>query len=336
MRIDQWTLRKYKPRKERTIQANPVDEISPSPVPASTSSVGSSSSPASQTLDTLFSEAGILLPSMPMKASEVLSLIQGPQAIFWSVEVLLWKWQPGGEYLKALTQLLQDQEHRKHVMRCTDDGKPLLFQLIEDLVPPEEQPDVGKVLLHADLSVQYLADYPHSDAPWLLEWHAACQARNMDDANELLFDEESVISYTAGDLFLNCARVVIAERFLQHNIRRIRLLGVDSDLPSVNPDDPDGPNEVEMCRETYRKILGEYQHATINLHPSFYKHALEIFGEGDDHSNKHQNTASLDIADIRHKYLQLESISDYPAGDFEDFEDSPQYTREGRSFQSNT
>jgi hypothetical protein len=300
-----------------------VQEIPRSPIPAAESP----SSPVSQTLDTVFSEAGISIPSGVTKASEVLPLIQGPLATFWALEVLLWKWQPGGEYMKALTQLLQNQEHRKHIMRCTDDGRPLLFQLIEDLVPPEEQLSVGKLFLHADLSVYHLVDYPGTQ--WLLDWHAACQSKDWDDAKNLLFDH-NVISCTAGDLFLNCARVVIAEHLLRDNIKRIRLLGMNSALPSLDPDDPNGLNKVEICRRTYLEILEEFHYCTLNLHPSFYIHALEIIGENDTLSNRRQNPVCLD--DCRHKYLQLESLSEYSVGDFKDFEDGLQNTREGQCF----
>lgn len=275
MKIEEWTLRKYKIRRERCVQSDRTKNASRSPIPvtknSSTEPPSSPESPNFQTLENIFSGAGILIPSRPMKASEVLLLLEDPSANLWAIEILLWKWEPGGEYLNALARLLQDSpSHCKNVMRRSEYGKPLLFQLASDLVCLEEQLSVGKLLLEADYSVCHSIDY--HDVRWLRNWQAACGSNIWEDAKNFLSEADDIISGRAGGLFLNSGRVVTAERLLQRLVTRMRMFGTGAILPSANPNDPYGPDERELCRQNYLEILEEFRHQ-LNLRPYFYRKA---------------------------------------------------------------
>jgi hypothetical protein len=207
-------------------------------------------------------------------------------------------------------------------MQCTEDYRPLLFQLIEGFVPLEEQLSVGKLLLYADLSIQNLANHP--DTEWLDAWQEACRETEWSDVRDALF-ERNIILRTAGGLFLNCARVVVAECLLRENFKRLRALKKEGVLPSS--DDPEDPNEAEVCRLNYLEILGEFHHSPLNLQSCFYKHALDILGDSSGLANNFSNS---DLADhCRHKYVQLENLLGDSVGVFDDFEYTPQSAREG-------
>jgi len=321
MRVDEWTLRKYKTKRERSSQADSMAALPRSQLPAA---AGRAVRPPEK----LHFGADISVPPGPMQAVEVLSLVQNPSADIYATEILLRKWQPGGDYLRVLTKLLENPEHRKHVLQCTEDFRPLMFQLIEEFVAPEEQLSVGKLLLYADLSIQTLAIHP--DTEWMDAWQEACGETEWSGVRDALL-EKDVILRTAGGLFLNCARVVIAECLLRENFKRLRTLKKEGILPSS--DDPEDPNEAEVCRLNYLEILGDFQHSSLNLRSVFYKNAIDIL---EDNSGLGLNFGGSDLADqCRHKYVQLESLLGDSVGVFGDFEYTPQSTREGGSlFQS--
>ncbi|RDL31086.1 uncharacterized protein BP5553_09875 [Venustampulla echinocandica] len=313
--FDEWASQKYKKKRRPSADEGFVEDPPIARIGSSSTNSESLSTPSYQAGNVQHFCQEIAIPSSPLDASDVHAFIQGhPAAPFHAFEILLTKWQRGGEYLKVLTLLLEKPEYCKWIPRPASDGRPLLFKLIGGHVPHEEQLCVGKLLLEAHLSNLDTA-MPH-DAQWLTAWIAACHCTEWDEANETLYRGNRVATL-AGDNFLNCARAVIAEQFLRRYIQNFRSLKMQSGWLNESE-----LLEAESCRQKYLIILEECRYADLTLRPEFYRDSLEIIEAQYPFADNRHQPRSVDLADeCRHKYLQLISDSGSTVACNKDVED---------------
>ncbi|KAH6672379.1 Clr5 domain-containing protein, partial [Halenospora varia] len=272
MRIDDWDLRKYRSRKERS-GSSTYSTTSPgltgsSTSPQSMKSQGQSSAMEMDGGDNMHF-GPFSIPTAPMKSEDIFTLVQGLSANIYLVEILLTKWQRGGEYLDTLSAYLQRLDTCEGLIRTANDGKPTLFKLVEQHVPINEQFAVGKLILEKQFSIHRKPDA--DDAQWLKVWTIACGCTEWEEAKETL-NESGRVEWLAGSLFLGCAQVVIAEQLLRRYIKHFRGLK-----------DPDGRYsktalpKAEACRKRYLDILDDLKSiGDTPLRPLFYKHSLEV------------------------------------------------------------
>ncbi|PVH70756.1 hypothetical protein DL98DRAFT_124223 [Cadophora sp. DSE1049] len=219
---------------------------------------------------------------------------RGPFDVISAFEKLLSKWQPRTE---SALLCFQHPDFDEWVKRSNANNGPILFKLIEALVPQEEQFLLYKSFLEVDLLSHSDPDYPLT--AWRCAWNLILRCDDLEEdddecevtycsedwerAKELL-REDGVISQVAGQAFLDCALVVIAERRLE-----------------VCKKDPHHWN-----RRKYLDILKDFRHSDADVDPSFYKHSLQII-EVEELENSQQSLRKrADLADeYRHKYLQL-------------------------------
>jgi hypothetical protein len=317
MRIDEWSLRKYKSREDALEEAENFKTI-----PQSSSKTEMAPpdvrSTRSRTNGALKYGTNFSITGNPMGPDDVLDLIQGPETKDYALDILLTKWQVGGQYLDVLTTLLRKQRLSDVITRCTRDGRPLLFKLVEDFVPRAEQILVGKLLLEA-----LFLERPTTKSPgmaWLTEWNSACQCNDWDGVKEKLYDN-STVSVKAGDLFLKSARAVLADQLLRRYIQRLRGPHTRSGL------DHTSQNELRACKCILIEILEEARDLDMVLRPVLYKHLPEII-ENDEYGNwipyAKNKEQYLSLAHwCRSKYLQMSSgsrASDNSSQELEDEE----------------
>jgi len=169
--------------------------------------------------------------------------------------------------------------------------------LIESLVPQDEQFRLSKSFLEDDLLCHGDSDYPYK--VWRSAWkkllrcedpedveedcEAPYSSEDWDHAKEMLRDH-GVVSQVAGERFMGCALVVLAER---------RLTACRNDPHRWN-------------RRKYLEILKDFRHMESDVDPSFYKDSLQMI-ELDQIENAQQSKRKrADLADeYRHKYIQL-------------------------------
>lgn len=322
MRIDEWALRKYKPREDApeaeesiTVDHKPsLDsklgsaESSVPPNPQSNSQITRTKivtmSPSvyqpDQTTDLngLQSASHLTIQKGPMEATELLALIEGSSESFHALEYLLVKWKAGGSYLNALSILLKTPSNCASITRCTATDKPFLFELIETHVAQDEQIKVGKLLLDSLLLTDHTKD---SRIPvWLKVWNNACRCTDWEDVKTALYDGER-LSHQAGDIFLASALVVFAENILRRIHRRLRAFA------TTNSWDTEAQRvEVDNLRQKYLDILEECRDSNFILRPSLYKQSLEVIERDEYNDDDQQNSRRLTLADgCRHKYLEM-------------------------------
>ncbi len=291
MKIEDWGLRKYKSsRVEKRSQR--LSRIS-STTTKQTERFEDSSSGGDIKIPDLK-----LIPESQMQSLE--SQVKTPGRISFNLieafDMLLTKWQTGVEYRASF---LQHPDYPVWQKLSTSNHGPILFRLIEKLVPPEEQFNMAKSFLEDDLIAQNQTNYPY--LKWRDAWTELLDSTDWEDAKEPLY-KEGVISEVAGDSFRDYALVVIAERQLrdcQDRLKHWRKLN-----RPLNPE-----SEVECaasCRRKYLDILKDFRHTNTDVGASFYKYSLEIIEWDQLESGQHAQSRSHDVADeYRHKYLKL-------------------------------
>ncbi|KAH7400154.1 Clr5 domain-containing protein [Cadophora sp. MPI-SDFR-AT-0126] len=256
MRIDSWGLDQNKSSRE----SHSSRRISPQP---SSSSGLVSKSNSTTPLGGRRTEEDLELSTQQNTPNPVRKE-RGPFDVISAFETLLSKWEPRTE---SALLCFQHPDFDEWVKRSNDSNGPILFKLIEALVPPEEQLVLYKSFLEADLAAQSDPDYPFT--AWRCAWDLILRCDDLEEdddecevtycsedwerAKELL-REDGVISQVAGQAFLDSALVVIAERRLE-----------------VCKKDPHHWN-----RRKYLDILKDFRHSDVDVDPSFYKHSLQI------------------------------------------------------------
>jgi len=210
-------------------------------------------------------------------------------------DTLLSKWQPS---TKSVLSCFQHADFSEWTKKSNSNHGPILFKLIEALVPHGEQFILNKAFLEADLLSHSDPDYVYP--AWRYAWNMLLRCDDSEEvdtesgltycsdwerAKELL-EEDEVVSQVAGRAFLDCALVVLAER---------RLTICKNDLHHCN-------------RQKYLAILKDFRHSEVDVDPSFYKHSLQMI-EVEELETSHESLRKrAELADqYRHKYLQLVS-----------------------------
>jgi hypothetical protein len=266
MKIDEWGLRKYKATKADSSSPRPLQTFPTTlpQTPLQTNPLRPSSSPDSVEVAGNLSlkehlKPPYLLPNTPT--------VQGPFGLGYAFQALLKRWKPGPE---SVSDFLQRLEFDDWLHFSAPDHGPVLFRLIEALVPEEEQFHLTKVFLEEDLTSQSNDDYPYIE--WRDAWSAVCDAEEWEDAKELLC-EDSVISQVAGATFFNCALVVAAER----QLCRCRTQINHFQQIKAQPDDLEFFCAKKKWR-IYVEILEDFRHTDYDVTPSFYEYALQVIG----------------------------------------------------------
>lgn len=322
MRIDEWALRKYKPREDAPEAEDSItvdyksspdmklgsteNTLPPEPpsnsqmIPTKFVTMSPSAYQPDQTTDFngLQSTSHLTIQKGPMEATEVLTLIESLSQPFHALEYLLVKWKAGGSYLTVLRILLKNPSNRASITRCTATDQPFLFELIETYVPPDEQIEVGKLLLGTLLLTDHTKD-PRIPI-WLKAWNNACRCTDWEDVKNVLHDGERV-SHQAGDIFLTAALVVFAENILRRVHKRLRAFstpsGWDNEAQRI---------EADHLRQKYLDILEECRDGNFNLRPSLYKQSLEVIERDEPNDDDQRSSRRLTLADgCRHKYLEM-------------------------------
>ncbi|CZT11392.1 uncharacterized protein RCO7_03886 [Rhynchosporium graminicola] len=209
-------------------------------------------------------------------------------------ETLLSRWQPKRE---STLLCFQHPDFSEWVENSNSNHGPILFKLIEALVPKEEQFMLNKAFLEADLLSHSDPDYPFP--AWRYAWKMVLRCDDSEEENyecgtdycskdweraKELLEEDEFISQVAGQAFLDCALVVLAERRL-----------------TICKMDPHHSN-----RRKYLYILKDFRYSGVDVDPIFYKHSLQMI-EVDDHKTSHESLRKrAELADeYRHRYLQL-------------------------------
>jgi hypothetical protein len=296
MKIDEWGLRKYKankadstpprpPQTLSTISSQSLLHINPLRPPSSPDSV--------EDAGNVSSAEHLMPPDLSLNTP----IVQGPLGLGFAFQALLKRWQPGPESVSAF---LQRPEFDEWLHFSSPDHGPVLFKLIEALIPEEEQFNLTKAFLEEDINSQSDDDYPYIE--WRDAWSAVCDAEEWEDAKELLC-EDSVISQVAGATFFNCALVVAAERQLCRCRTQINLF----QQIKAQPDDP-GFFFVRKKWMIYMEILEDFRHTNYDVAQSFYEYALQVI-ELDELNDVEQSARKrLELADeYRQKCLKINS-----------------------------
>lgn len=317
MKIDEWGLQKYKTTKERPtprrLRKGPEHRV------ASLASL--QGSPIAR-LDTEEEEEEVQLmfgdisvPAGPMGCSELLEMIDGPNAYRHALEILLVKWQPDGQYMKAALRFLQDD---RYCMAITaDPPTPNLLVLTDRNVPWEEQPILTRALLEADLALDSEVFFDHHDdvPSWIKQWRLAAKDTDWNEAKRSLWHPDLKDQFPMTTF--RCFLAVIAERLLDRIKIRLEYLRTrQAPLSSSDSDD------VELYRRQYVDILKEGFNGLLDLNPLVYKYAVKIlewdlaFAKNHQESQRKQNEL---LKEKEAKYRELISIlSNKPINSIDD------------------
>jgi hypothetical protein len=117
-----------------------------------------------------------------MSCSDVLNMIDGSVHDYRTLEILFFKWQPGGECIQAALGVLHNA---RNCSKMTNDPLlPALFTQIEAKVPNEERPIFTKPLLEADLRYTKVAFFfCPQNVPFLVKrWRSASKEGDWEEA----------------------------------------------------------------------------------------------------------------------------------------------------------
>lgn len=247
----------------------------------------------------------ISIPAGPVDCSDLLGRIKGPYAYRHALEILLVKWQPGGQYMRAALDFLQES---RYCMRITEDPPtPNLFVLAERNVPSQERFALMKAFLEADLAFDSDGFFVHSDAipSWVKPWRLAVKGTDWNEAKRSLWHPDLKDQFPEETTF-RCFLVIIAERMLDRTKNRLEYLRTrQSPLSSSDS------NDAERCRRQYIGILKEACKFEFELNPSVYKYAVQILdwdlAIAKDVQESHQKQNEL-LVTKEAKYRQLISM----------------------------
>jgi len=305
MKIDEWGLRKYKSIKDRPTLRRPriplEHENSTSP---SVQALTVAELDISVDEQLMFGDIGI--PASPVDCSDLLRMIKGPSEYRHALEILLYKWQSGGQYMNAALDYLQDG---RYCVRITEDPPvPNLFTLAEANVPREERSRLIKALLEADLFFDNQVFFaPHYILPsWVKRWRLAAKETDWEEAKRSLYHSDMAFT-GSGETFVDCTLIVIAERLLKHNQNRLEEL-----RGRATPLSTSDSLDAERCRRQYMDILKDFYATKLHLKYSFYKYSLQIVDWDEALAKEAQESQrkQYDLLFSKHiKYRQL--ISNY-------------------------
>lgn len=297
MKFDEWGMRKYKSQKTRSdTGSSNRTHFSPPPVSGDIEPSHTSPNPVDTEMSPIPSESTAmeLVDPQTTTITEVLALINPITAnALETLETILRNWQQDLSFTSTLAGYFHRPDFNKWVSR--NDELPAIFTLIEENVKGREnQFNLIKILLEADLSSRKEADDPTT--PWQESWYkATCYAQDWERSKEILEDEDYLLS-RGSRVFLDCAEVVIAEKFLE---KYTQLLVFWSNEPLNLAH----AAEKERCTKKYREILRSFHHAKEDVCPRFYRFLLRF--DLADQSEARTRTGSGYEDEYRQKYILL-------------------------------
>lgn len=270
MKFDEWGMRKYKSQKTRS-NTGSSNQTHFTPPPASGNIEPSNTSPHSTDAEMgprrSESTAMEIVDSQPETITELLASINLTTANALEIlETILQHWQPDPSFTDTLKQYFHRPDFNKWVSGHND--QPVIFNLIEKHVDGREnQFNLIKILLEADLSCRREADDPTT--PWQESWYKAiCYSQDWERGKEVLSDEDHIL-WEGSRVFLDCAEVVIAEKFLEKYTQFLTMW-------SNRPLDSVQVAEKEKYTRKYRDILRSFHHAKDDVCPRFYRFLLRF------------------------------------------------------------
>ncbi|CZR55913.1 uncharacterized protein PAC_05801 [Phialocephala subalpina] len=214
------------------------------------------------------------LPYRPLKVHELIRMLAEPcpedVRNFFTLELLLAKWQSDGSYLKMTLDLLPDFD----AAFLTDFYGGNMFKVIDQMVAPHEKPVLTKACLERILVA--MANWPdeyQSGNPiyaWQEPLWAASRATSWKDVKSTLRDDR-LRQEVMGASFFDCALLVVAEDLLASCMKRIkaarRIAWLNGDIEGV-----------QELRDEYMDVLGDFVDAApeFDLDRSWYKFALKM------------------------------------------------------------
>lgn len=292
MKFDEWGLRKYK--LNNRLQSSTRRPRKCPQLPRLTTPPSSSEScppPAASLSPEVQLKFGpnITIPARPLELLDLLPFVEGEFADEYALEVLITKWQEGGEYMECARSFLRDPVRylgSRGIDYIPRTGRAL-FSLIYDCVPPAEQFPLTKALLEADLALEYeiYPSNPHNDS-WIQSWRSAAVAQTWDNAKRTLYGMFSAQFPGKGEaqMFLDSALVVIAERLLKKYMDKLEGFRVRPE-PLSRSD----TSNAGYCRR-YLAILKDFNLTDRGLSPSWYKYSLQIIDWNSEIANKAQES----------------------------------------------
>ena len=267
MKIDEWGLRKYKTSNDGL---TPLKRQKPSKVPkTSTASAVNEASPISEVDevdDVQLMFGNISIPTGPVRCSDLLPMIKGPDEFCHGLKILVAKWQPGGEYLKAALKFLRDGRYTSAIRHSS--SLPDIFLQATALVPPDECPILIKALIESDLSFYQSVFASSLFVPeWITRYRNAVAYYDWGTAKSLL-DYSDLVTQVSGKIFADCAFIVIAERMLEQHRRHLEEL----ERHAISLD----PFEAKLRRKQYIDILRDLSDLNLDVDPSLSRYSIKI------------------------------------------------------------
>lgn len=243
------------------------------------------------------------IPSRTLTISELIPLIPGePQWIFAS---LVLKWQPDGEYMKTAISLLQNPVHGQSLLAFspTKSGHSFManiFKAITKNVSRGEQFQLIKALLEADQL--HGTEIPPTSPGWMRKWRSACNNDQWKDAKRQLVSENP-ISHEVGEIVLNCALVVIAERLLRSYMEKLEEFRAQFLCRGISDS-----GDAATWRRRYIEILKDIGQRGLDLSLSLYKDSVLVLLWNEETAGfnyAEQRTALESLSLNQHKYVRL-------------------------------
>lgn len=200
-------------------------------------------------------------------------------------------WHPSPEHNATVFRYFEDPNFNKWVPQHSSHDVPAVFHLIEQHVPEWDRFMLTQSLLEADLSTRGYPD--HHSSSWQESWYQACDAREWEEARDLLYDTE--VLKRSPSIFQDCALVVLAERLLEGYMRELQ----DWTGRPLDEEEMDARDE---CVKKYQEILNNFDHAKQDVRPDFYRSILR-FGIEDEWDRSPRNKTYED--EYRLKYIHL-------------------------------
>ncbi|THV53495.1 hypothetical protein BGAL_0049g00300 [Botrytis galanthina] len=204
----------------------------------------------------------ILIPSRPMRLSELLPLIHTLYPAEHVFEPLLQKWQSDGEYMACAISWLDNPSHCKNLLGSSLTGGNY-FKSIDENVPFPERITLTKAFLKASI----LHNISPSQSIWSVIWGSTRYVDQWQTVKDNLLDASSGFIAEPGSVFHLCALAVMGEELLQDYKNR---------LESLKPLTIDRIDDVKCLRKQYIDILKDFRNQEVDVDISFYKYSLEI------------------------------------------------------------
>jgi hypothetical protein len=297
------------PRSSLTVQPDPSDQVvvigeraipsRPLTVSQPTSSPIAQPYPNGQVV--IIGERAI--PSRPLTVSELIPLI--PAEPQWIFTALVLKWQQDGEYMKTAISLLQNPVRGQSLLAFspTKSGHSFtanIFKAIRKNVSLCEQFQLIKALLEADQL--HGTEIPPTSPGWMKKWRSACNNDQWKDAKRQLVSE-NLISHEVGEIVLNCAMAVIAERLLRSYMEKLEKFRAQFLCLGISDS-----GDAEIWRRCYVEILKDTRQRGLDLSLSLYKYSVLVllWNEETAGFNYAEQRMALESLSLKqHKYVRL-------------------------------